>query len=155
MVFSVAEFQLPPIHGATLAHWYLPIKNWLDSGSCGTEEIESKTQKREINRDRSTLVLLSALFTPICNMFHQAGLTIDHWARAMFHSASLLLKDGRTEINIGECKAKAVTRKKGGQESLAWCVKQKWMKKKFSLPKQKAIEFWTSNFLLLTVYTAF
>lgn len=41
----------------------------------------------------------------------------------MFHSASLLLKDGRRDINIGEWKAKAETQKKEGQESLAWCVK--------------------------------
>jgi len=41
----------------------------------------------------------------------------------MIHSASLLLKDGRKEINIGEWKVKAVKQKNGGQESLASGVK--------------------------------
>lgn len=50
----------------------------------------------------------------------------------MFHSTSLLLKDGRKEINIAEWKAKAATGNKGGQESLGWYAKQKWMKKVFS-----------------------
>lgn len=73
----------------------------------------------------------------------------------MLCSVSLLLKDRRKERNIDGWKAKAARWKKGGQESLAWCAKQKWMEKKFSLPEQNVTEFWTSHFLLLTVYTAF
>lgn len=59
----------------------------------------------------------------------------------MFHSASLILKDGRKEINIGEWKAKAATGKKGGQESLVWCAEQKWMRKSFLSPNKKQWSF--------------
>lgn len=59
----------------------------------------------------------------------------------MFRSASLPLKDGRKERNTDGWKAKAARQKKGGQESLAWCVKQKGMEKGFLSPNKKQQNF--------------
>lgn len=97
MVFRVAEFQLPLIHGATWAYWCLPIKNWLDSGSYGADEIESKTQKRKINLGKSTSVLLLALFIPICNAFHRAGST---FSQSHVSQSILPMKRWKREILV-------------------------------------------------------
>lgn len=64
----------------------------------------------------------------------------------MFRSASLPLKDGRKERNSDGWKAKAARQKKGGQESLAWSVKQKWMEKGFLCPNKKQQNFGPVNF---------